>query len=86
MFAFILMYPVAPLRFFFIPIDIPAVVIGGGYLWYSHYLATKGSNDNVNHEAHYMGGIWGVVFMLLLDKDLILIFFIQVLDWLKSLT
>lgn len=81
LFAFILVSPVAPLRFFFIPINIPAFLVGIGYLLYSLYFSRKDSMDNVNHEAHYFGGIWGCLFMLLIKPSLFFEFFDQVFSW-----
>lgn len=84
LFAFIFLYPTQSLRLFFIPIDIPAFIIGAGYLWYSNYLATRGSNDNVNHEAHYYGALWGVLFVIILKPETFFSFIHQVLEWTNS--
>jgi membrane associated rhomboid family serine protease len=57
----ILLEPSMPLRFFFIPIDIPGWLFGIAFLALSAYLAKKG-NDNIGHSAHFWGGVFGLVF------------------------
>lgn len=44
-------------------IGIPGFIAGILYLAYSHYASQKGG-DNVNHEAHLYGAIYGIVFTL----------------------
>lgn len=53
--------------FAFIPI--PGIVFGGIYLAYSHYMSRK-SSDHINHEAHLLGAIYGIVFPLFIDLKL----------------
>lgn len=50
-------------------IPIPGIVFGGIYLAYSHYMSRK-SSDNINHEAHLLGAIFGLVFPLFIDLKL----------------
>lgn len=57
-------------------IPIPGIVFGGVYLAYSHYMSRK-SNDNINHEAHLLGAIFGLVFPLFIDLKLGIHFFNQ---------
>ena len=83
LYAFIFLAPTAPLGILFIPFDIPAIILGVGYLLLSNYYAVKGSRDNVNHEAHYIGSLWGVVFMVLVYPASFYNFFYQIIDWLK---
>jgi hypothetical protein len=40
------------------------------YLVYSSYMVKKG-NDNINHDAHFWGAIFGFIFPVLLDPSLI---------------
>jgi len=65
-FAYILLYPMSPLMIFPIPIEIPAFVFGILYLIYSWYMSRKGK-DNIGHDAHFFGAVYGVVFMIILD-------------------
>jgi membrane associated rhomboid family serine protease len=68
-FASIVFNPMAPIRFIFIPIDIPAFIFGGAYLFYSWYMARKG-NDSIGHDAHFWGAIFGIVFTIALKPSL----------------
>ncbi len=66
-FAAILLEPAMPLRFFFIPIDIPGWLFGILFLALSAYLAKRG-NDNIGHSAHFWGGVFGLVFTYIAVK------------------
>ena len=85
LFAFIFLYPTQKLQIMFIPVGIPAFLIGAGYLWYSNYLATKGSKDNVNHEAHYYGGVWGILFIILIQPSSYSHFVREIVHWVGDL-
>ena len=63
-FSAILLEPTMPLRFFFIPVDIPGYVFGLGFLGLSAYMSRRGG-DNIGHNAHFWGGIFGLVFTFL---------------------
>ena len=71
-FIFILLYPWQYLMLYAI-IPIPAIIGGVLYLWYSSY-ASKNKQDRIDHEAHFYGAIFGVVFTLLLRPSLALSF------------
>ena len=60
-FAGILLIPQMPIRFVFIPVDIPGIVFGALYLIVSAYLSKKGSGT-INHSAHFWGSAFGVIF------------------------
>jgi membrane associated rhomboid family serine protease len=68
-FASILISPLTGIRFIFIPFDIPAFIFGGLYLVFSAYMAKKG-NDNIGHDAHFWGAVFGLVFTLILEPSL----------------
>jgi len=70
LFAAILINPLSPIRFVFIPVDIPAFIFGALYLGYSAYMAKKG-NDNIGHDAHFWGALFGLVFTVLLKPALV---------------
>jgi membrane associated rhomboid family serine protease len=53
--------PSMPIRFFFIPIDIPGYLFGFIFLALSYQLARKGGG-NIGHNAHFWGAVYGVVF------------------------
>ncbi len=50
-------------------IPIPGVVFGALYLAYSHHMSNKAS-DNINHDAHFIGAVYGLLFPLLVDINL----------------
>ncbi len=68
--AFILFNPLAPLQFIFLPgIDIPAIILGVGYLLYSFY-AAQNVQDKINHDAHFYGAVFGFLFTLAISPGL----------------
>lgn len=73
LFAFILMSPMTTLSLVFLPIPIPAFVMGILYLATEWYLDRQGG-DNIAHDAHLHGAIFGIVFTFLMEPDLVLRF------------
>lgn len=72
LFSSIFFDPWAILRInFFIPI--PAIIFGVGYLIYSQYMSKRNA-DNINHDAHFVGAVFGFFFPLLIKVDLIHVF------------
>lgn len=68
LFAFILLSPWSTIYVFVIPV--PAIVFGVLYLVYSQYMSRKGG-DNINHDAHFWGAVFGIAALLVLDKQAI---------------
>jgi len=62
--AFCIFYPWDWLLLFFI-IPIPALVAAIGYLWYSQHMS-KQASDNIAHDAHLGGAIFGLFFTLII--------------------
>lgn len=60
MLSAILLDPGMRLRFLFIPMRIPGVVFGVLYILYSVW-HSRGSDDNINHDAHFSGAAYGVI-------------------------
>ena len=79
LFFFIFFRPWEMLYFYGI-IPIPGIIMGILYLVYSYYMSKKGE-DNINHDAHYIGAVFGFIFPLFIDVKLIFFFINQ----LKSL-
>ncbi|MCX6269887.1 MAG: rhomboid family intramembrane serine protease [Bacteroidetes bacterium] len=77
LFASILFYPEGKISFIFLPIPIPAVVFGVLYLVYSAYMSNKGK-DNIGHDAHFWGAIFGISFTILLKPALVPVFFSKI--------
>ena len=44
---------------------LPGIFWGGAYLIYSYYMAQR-SGDNINHDAHLFGALYGVIFTILI--------------------
>jgi len=70
LFVSIVLYPTQKLMIFPIPLFIPSYILGPLYLVYSYYMGRKGT-DNVGHDAHFFGALWGVLFIVLLWRDAI---------------
>ena len=71
-FTSIFFAPMQMLSLFFV-IPIPAIVFGVLYLLYSNYMSKK-SNDNINHDAHLTGAVFGFIFPMLINPKLIVYF------------
>lgn len=69
LFASILLYPVAPagqgIRIFPLPFAIQPFLFGFLYLLYSYYMGRR-RGDNINHDAHFYGALYGVVLTIAL--------------------
>ncbi len=71
-FTFIFFDPLQKLLFMFI-IPIPAIVFGVLYLAYTHYMSKKGG-DYINHDAHFIGSVFGFIYPLLINPKLFFVF------------
>ncbi len=72
LFAYVLINPLGTIYLYFIPM--PGIVMGVLYLAYSWYMSKKGG-DNINHDAHFYGAVFGIVYTLLLKPSIGLEFF-----------
>lgn len=52
---------------------VPGIIFGVLYLAYSYYMGKKG-NDNIGHDAHFWGAVFGFIFPLLIKPELFNIF------------
>lgn len=57
-FSSILLNPLTKIIIFPIPVGIPGFIFGFLYLMYSYFQA-KRMGDNVNHDAHFYGAVYG---------------------------
>ena len=71
LYAAILLQPNDSLMLMFIPIPIPAYILGIGYLLYSIY-GMKNRIGNIGHTAHFGGAIGGYVSALIFKPDLLM--------------
>ena len=77
LFASILVQPFAELRLYF-AIPIPAWLFGILYLVYEYYMGKK-QQDNIGHDAHFYGAIYGLVFSIIIRSQISVEFYNQVL-------
>ena len=71
LFAFILLQPWQQILVLVFPI--PAIIYGGLFLVYSVYMSKKGGG-NVNHDAHFYGALFGILFTIAVRPDVLDIF------------
>lgn len=64
LFAFIMQAPWSTIYIFILPV--PAIIFAVAYLAYSQYMRKRGG-DNINHDAHFWGAVFGVVAICLID-------------------
>jgi len=69
-FASIIFDPLSKIYIFLIPIGIPAIIFAVLYLAYSWYMGKK-NIDNVGHDAHFWGAVFGFIFTILLKPSLL---------------
>ena len=75
-FAFILFQPFASI-YLFAALPMPAVVYGVLYLAYCYYSARR-AQDNINHDAHFWGALFGICITLVLKPALLQYFIDQI--------
>jgi membrane associated rhomboid family serine protease len=71
-----------PLRIFklYAIIPIPGFIFGIAYIMFSYYYG-KRSNDNINHDAHLWGAVFGLVFCIVVHPPVVTNFIAQVSSW-----
>lgn len=78
-FATIIVSPLNEICLYF-AFCIPGFIFGMLYLAYSYYESRRGAS-NVNHDAHFYGALFGVLFMVVAYRDALPRFFEQVSGW-----
>lgn len=66
MFSAILVDPGMQLYLMYLPVPVPGLVYGIGYLAYSAWRGYQ-SKDNVNHSAHFAGAVYGAALTYLFE-------------------
>ncbi len=74
LFSSIILYPAGEIFFIFFPVGIPSWLFGILYLIYSVYMG-KRNVDNIGHNAHFWGAIYGIVFTIIINPDYLRMFF-----------
>lgn len=69
LFSYILFDPWSKILLFAI-IPVPGIIFGVVYLAYCQYMA-KRSGDNINHNAHFYGAVYGFLYPALLNPSLL---------------
>ena len=78
-FFFIFFYPWEKIYFYGI-LPVPGIIMGILYLVYGHYMSRKGT-DNINHDAHIVGALFGFIFPLFINYHLVRVFVTQLLSF-----
>jgi len=73
LFASILYRPTSSICIYY-ALCVPAFILGALYLIYSYYSGYR-KGDNVNHDAHLFGSLFGIVFTILIRPSVVLDFF-----------
>ena len=71
MLAFLLLQPWAMIFVFYFPL--PAILYAVAYIAYSIYMDHRGA-DNVNHSAHMWGAAYGILFTVIMEPRVVLVF------------
>jgi membrane associated rhomboid family serine protease len=72
----ILLNPWTLIYVFFIPC--PGIIFGVLYLVYSNYMSKRGG-DKINHDAHFYGAIFGILYPLFVEPSIYTHFFYNLL-------
>ncbi len=75
LFASILFSPLQIIYVYFIPI--PGILFAVIYMIYSRIMSRR-NTDNINHDAHIMGAVYGFTLPILINKDYLLSFLDQI--------
>lgn len=78
-FATILYSPLTSICLYF-ALCVPGFIFGALYLAYSYYESRRGVG-NVNHDAHFYGALFGIIFMIVVYPPSLTNFFQQVAEW-----
>lgn len=78
-FAGIWFNPTSQIWVMFIPM--PGFAFGAIYLIYSAYAAKNQLGGHINHDAHFYGSVWGVLYAALLEPASIGAFFQALIDF-----
>lgn len=72
-FTSILFDPLSKLLIFPFPFGVPAIIFGVLYLIYSWYMSKK-NMDNIGHDAHFWGAVFGFLFTIALKPSFFTLF------------
>ena len=78
-FSSIIIEPMNKIYLFFIPIGIPAILFGFLYIAYEYWMSRR-AKDNIGHDAHLWGAVFGLIFTIAM-KPVIFLFFLNKLGF-----
>ena len=78
-FAYIIFQPLQSICIY-IALCMPGFILGSLYIFFSWYQGRK-ANDNINHDAHLYGALFGLVFCVVLYPDCVPMFIEQLSNW-----
>lgn len=78
-FAFIIFQPLQDICIYF-ALCMPGFILGTLYIIFSWYQGRK-SNDNINHDAHLYGALFGLIFCVVIFPQSIPNFIEQIKQW-----
>lgn len=78
-FASIIFQPLQLICIYFV-FCLPGFILGAAYLIWSYYKGRK-ANDNINHEAHLYGAVFGFLFCAVMYPASLVLFYEQLKDW-----
>ena len=78
-FAAIIFQPWSKIYFFGI-IGVPGIILGPLYLFAEYKLSKSENSTGINHDAHFWGAIFGVLYTIALKPDLIFYFSDQLMN------
>jgi membrane associated rhomboid family serine protease len=81
-FVFIILQPLQSLCLYF-ALCMPGFIFGAGYMAYTYYQGRK-SNDNINHDAHLYGAVYGLLFCVIVYPASLPLFYQQVKYWIGT--
>lgn len=79
-FSAILMHPKMQMGLLFFPVMIDGWIFGILYLLYSSYMAKKGL-DNIGHDAHLWGAVYGFLITIAFRPQFLMEFFDQIINY-----
>lgn len=79
-FATILIRPDMELMLFLLPVPMPAFIFGFLYIT-AEIIMDKRAKNNIAHDAHFMGAIFGILFLSLLEPSFIKNLFLYIKNY-----
>ena len=79
--AFVMFFPLVPLKLILLPIEIPGFIFATLYMAYSYYMAKNNQMDGIGHDAHFFGAAFGILASIGIQPDVVPNFISQLASW-----